>query len=71
MTMLMDVFSGIGHFKLKLNYSLSFTVINAVMIMKKIQLIRPTYKGIQMVENWISGTRIPVMMMKIFAVIVT
>ena len=70
MTMLMDVFSGIGHFKLK-TLSLSFTVINAVMIMKKIQLIRPTYKGIQMVENWISGTKIPVMMMKIFAVIVT
>ena len=50
---------------------MSFTVINTVVTMKKIQLIRPTYKGIQMVENLISDTRIPVMMMIIFAVIVT
>ena len=69
MTMLMDVFSGIGHFKLKTQFVIHCN--KRCYDYEKNTVNKTNLKGIQMVENWISGTRIPVMMMKIFAVIVT
>ena len=75
LTMPLDVLLGIGHFMQIVNFGNSFYRIaycfrvKEAIIINLLVLMSPTNKGIHWVECLTLLTRIPVMMMSIFAVI--